>query len=403
MAYDFDQLIDRRGTNAMAQEGFRTYLFGDEGPAVTLPCPDDETLSMWVADMAFATAPVATEAMAERVRHPIFGYTGLLDDELFNAFRGWCEHRYGWMPEQEHFVTARGVVPALRDLVDQATQPGEKVLTLTPAYGHFQKSCQRHDREMVLSDLVRGTDGDYSLDLDDFAAKVADPSVRMFFLCHPHNPTGRVWAEDELVAMTDLCLANDVLVVSDEIHCDLLRHGVSHTPLASLFPDADQIITCMSASKTFNLAGLGLANIVIPNDQRRELWNDRVASTVNPISLAATTRVFRDGGPWLEELRTYLDGNFAMLQSTLADELPHAGFLVPDATYLAWVNLGHYFPNDEKVSRLIAEASGLLIEGSDLFVANAAGYIRMNLACPRSVLEDALRRLVAAVHSIETP
>lgn len=383
----------------MAQEGFRKSLFGDDGPDVALPCADGEAISMWVADMAFATAPAATDAMIERVSHPIFGYTGTVDDELFGAFHDWCANRYDWRPSRKHFVTARGVVPALQDLVEQIIGPGEKVLTLTPAYGNFEKSCTRHGRELVASDLVDDGQGNFALDFADLEAKLADPQVQMFLLCHPHNPTGRVFTEAELQEMAELCFANDVLVVSDEIHCDLLRTGVQHTPLAKLFPDSDQIITCMSTSKTFNLAGMRLAHVLIPHDGYRSAWKDRVSMLVNPVSLAAATGVLRDGGAWLTELCTYLDGNFEFLRTTLAKELPDAVFSIPDATYLAWIDVGRYVDVDTKISRHIAETSGLLVEGPDMFVANAKGRIRVNVACPRSTLEMALHRLVPAIQT----
>ncbi len=385
----------------MAQEGFRKSLFGDDGPMVELPCADDETLSMWVADMAFAAPPVATKAMAERIERPVFGYTGVLDDHLFDALGTWCEHHYGWAPQSEHIVTSRGVVQAIRDLIEQIVEPGQKVLTLTPAYGQFEKACNRHGRELVMSDLEDlfpgPGDTGYAIDFDDFAAKVADPQMRMFLLCHPHNPSGRVWTNDELTRMAELCFANDVVVVSDEIHCDLQRVGVSHTPLSKLLPDSDQIITCMSASKTFNLAGLGLAHVIIPNDQYRQRWDDCVSSLVNPVSLAATTAVFRDGQAWLDQLRTYLDANFALLHRRLADELPEARFEIPQATYLAWVNLSNYFGAESSISRHVAETTGLLLEGANMFSANADGYVRLNLACPRSVVDDAVGRLALAV------
>ena len=188
-----------------------------------------------------------------------------------------------------------------------------------------------------------------------------------------------------------------MLVVSDEIHCDLLRHGVSHTPLAKLFPDSDQIITCMSPSKTFNLAGLSFAMVIIPNDEIREIWIDRNSPIVNPVSVAAATGVFRDGHQWHDELRTYIDGNLAYVQATLAECLPHARFPMPDATYLAWVDLSAYFVPGTNLTRHFAEATGVIVEGGDMFISDGDGHIRINVACPRSVLEEGLGRLISAV------
>jgi cystathionine beta-lyase len=393
--YDFDRFIDRGGMNAIATDGFREYLFDGVGDVV-LACADSDAIAMWVADMAFASPPAAIEAMTERLAHPIFGYTVLVDDDLFGAFTGWCERYYGWVPEREHFLTSPGIVPALYDLVDFIVEPDEKVLTLSPAYGPFELAATRHGRQLVTCGLLESDDGRYTVDFADLETRLADPELRLFILCHPHNPTGRVWADDELREMAALCFAHDVIVVSDEIHCDLLRSGLTHTPLAKLFPESDQIITCMSSSKTFNLAGLGIANVIIPNDGIRGIWVDRNFPIVNPISAAAAAGVFRDGDEWLVQLRGYLDANFELVRDTLSDQLPDSVFRIPDATYLAWINLRKYFSSDVDLTRYFAEQAGVLVEGGDKFVADADGYIRINLACPRSVVEEALARIVAA-------
>ena len=392
--FDFDGVIDRRGTNAIATDGYRRFLFDDE--PLDLPGGDDQALSMWVADMAFPIAPAAIEALRERLEHPILGYTANIDGRLFAAFSGWCNRQYGWTPEEEHFVTAAGVVPTLYELVDLVLEPGEAAVTLTPAYAFFERAALHHGRRLVTCGLGRGADGTISVDFDELEAALADPAVRMYLLCHPHNPTGRVWTDDELRRMTELCLANDVLVVSDEVHCDLLRTGVRHTPLASLFPESDKIITCMSASKTFNLAGLGLAHVLIPDETIRERWNEQVFPLVNPLSLAAVTGVFSGGDAWLSDLRRYLDANFELVERTLSERLPDASFDIPAATYLAWIDVSSYVDESTDLTRHFAESAGLLLEGADKFVADADGHVRLNVACPRSVLAEGIDRLIAA-------
>ncbi len=394
MSFDFDHVIDRAHTNAIAADGFRQYLLGD--PELELPCADDQVIAMWVADMAFATAPVALTAMRKRIEHPIFGYTISLDAAFENAFRAWCRRRYDWEPAHEHCVPAPGVVPALYSLVDLVLEPGDKVVVHTPAYEPFESAVTHRGCELVTSRLLLRSDGTVVADLDHLAAVVSDPAVRMFILCHPHNPTGRVWSDDELRAMAELCFANGVLIVSDEIHCDLLRHGLRHTPLAKLFPGSDQIITCMSSSKTFNLAGLGLANVIIPNDEIRARWEDRYFPVVNPVSVAAATAVFDRGDEWLEQLKLYLDANFELVGQMIADRLPDAVFRVPDATYLAWVDLGAYVAPGTNLTDEFARRAGVLIEGAEKFVADDGDAIRLNLACPRSQLEEALARIIDA-------
>ena len=390
-SYDFDRIIDRADTNAIATDAYRKYLLDDEES----PGVGTDVISMWVADMGFASAPAAIEAMRERLEHPIFGYSVLASQELFNAFAAWCQRYYGWAPEAGHFVTSPGVVPALHDLVEFVLAPGQKALTLTPAYSFFDSAAAYHGRETVTCALQRDDENVYSVDFEDFEAKVADPLVRMFFLCHPHNPTGRVWSNEELRRMADLCFANNVLVVSDEIHCDLLRHGQSHTPLASLFPHSDQIVTTMSSSKTFNLAGLGLAHIVIPNEALREVWLDRQFPVLNPLSVAGTIGVLRHGDGWLNQLKTYLDANFRHVHRVLADQLPRAGFRVPDSTYLAWIDISHYLGPNVDLTSHFAEA-GVLIEGADKFVSDGDGCIRVNVASPRAVVDEGLSRIIAA-------
>lgn len=397
MPFDFDEIIDRRNTNAMAKQGFRDYLFGGQAP-VELPCADDDALSMWVADMAFASAPAARTAMVDRIQdHPILGYSAVFGTDFYDTFSAWCDDHYGWRPEPAHLVTSAGIVPALFDFVKLYVAPDEKVLTLTPAYGFFRHSADAYERELVTCGLVEDASGRYTVDLADFAAKISDPSVRMFFLCHPHNPTGRHWNDDDLRSMAEVCIAHDVLIISDEIHCDLLRAGRTHTPLAKLLPEYDKIITCMSSSKTFNLAGIGFAQVIIPNDELREAWLNNSFVISNPISVAAATGVFANGEPWRQELVAYLDDNFAYVAETLAAELPDAVFSIPEATYLAWVNLSAYFPSDVNLTRYFAEASGVLLEGGDMFVADADGHVRLNVACPRATLVDGLGRVVDAI------
>jgi cystathionine beta-lyase len=395
MTFDFDRVIDRSGTNAVAKLGFHDYLFDGDPPPFA--CAEDDLISMWVADMAFAAPPAAIEAMEERLTHPIFGYSANFDDRYVEAFRGWCTRRYDWAPPAEQFLTSPGVVPALFDLVDCFVQPAEKVLTLTPSYGFFKAAPDHHERELVTCALVPDGAGGHSIDFDDLESKLADPATSMFFLCHPHNPTGRAFTEDELRRMASLAFEHDVLIVSDEIHCDLLRMGRAHVPLAKLFPDSTRIITCMSSSKTFNLAGLGLSHLLIPDADDRERWKDRTSPVLNPISLAGVVGVLEHGDPWWMALRGQLDANFKLVADAIASGLPEARFAIPDTTYLAWVDLSEYFAAEENLTRWFGQHGGVLLEGGDMFVADADGHIRLNVACPPSILTEGLERVIAAV------
>jgi cystathionine beta-lyase len=293
-------------------------------------------------------------------------------------------------------VTAQGVIPALFALVKYICTPDEKVLIMTPSYAFFKIATEGNGRELVTSDL-RSKDGVYSVDLEDFRKKAEDDKVRLMILCNPHNPTGRIWTDDELKKFAEICFENNVMIISDEIHCDLLRTGKSFTPLSRLFPDSDQIITCMAPSKTFNMAGFMIANIIIPNNTLRNQWQTEQLPINNPLSIAAAQAAYSDGFEWLAELRLYLDANFEFLKRFLAEYLPKAFFSIPDATYLAWVNVGAYFSDDENLTLFFANKAGVLLEGDNMFVANGNGYVRLNLACPRSQLEQGLQRIVKAI------
>ena len=381
----------------MAHEGFRPYLFGGQDP-IELPCPDDEALAMWVADMAFASAPAAREAIVDWVESsPILGYSSVFGSTLHDAFARWCDRQYGWRPPSAHVIPTGGIVPAIYAFAERYLQSGEAAMTLTPAYGYFSKAPLERGRAFVSCGLVPRGDGTFEVDFEDFERKVKDPNVKLFYFCYPHNPTGRVFTHVELERFVELCETHDVLIISDEIHCDLLRRNKTHTPLAKLFPDNDRIITAMSTSKTFNLAGMGFAFVIIPSAELRQVWNERASILHNPISVAATVGVLTNGDAWRHALLEYLDMNFAYLDKRLARSLPKANFSIPDATYLAWIDLGAYFEPGMNLTRHFAESAGLLLEGGDMFVADGEGHIRLNLACPLAMLTDGIDRLVAGV------
>lgn len=217
--------------------------------------------------------------------------------------------------------------------------------------------------------------------------------MTLCIFCNPHNPTSRVWSDEELKKAGRICLDNGLWIISDEIHCDLLRTGRSHTPLAKLFPETDRIVTCMAPSKTFNLAGLMFSNIIIPSDELRAKWNAKHYGFENPLSIAAAKAAYIHGEEWLNQLKAYLDGNFEFTKQYLEKHLPKAVYRIPEATYLTWVNIGAYVPKDVNLPLHFANNAGVLLEGGNMFVANSDGYIRLNLACPRSVLEEGLKRI----------
>ena len=219
-------------------------------------------------------------------------------------------------------------------------------------------------------------------------------------MCNPHNPSGRIWSEEELRRVGDICLANNMMIISDEIHCDLIRTGLCHTPFAKCYPTSDQIITCMAPSKTFNLAGLMFSNIIIPNQSVREIWEARHYGMENPLSIAAAQAAYESGAEWMEALKQYLDENFAYTRDFFAAHLPQAVFRIPEATYLGWVDISAYVSPEENLPFLFANRAGVLLEGGNMFVQNSEGYIRLNIACPRSMLKEGLQRIATLLNSL---
>lgn len=397
--YSFDTLIDRKQTNAMSLEGYRGYLF-DPDEDLSGAYSESDFIPMWVADMEFAIAPEIINAMKERLEHPLLGYTMVADQAYPKAFQKWCVDRYDWTFDTAHLVHAKGVIPALYDLIGQLCKPDEKVLIVTPSYAFFKHGADYNGRTLVCSKLLQ-QNGQYILDLEDIAQKASDPKCVLGIFCNPHNPTGRVWTKTELEKLGFICLDNGLTIISDEIHCDLLRSGVSFTPMASLFPDSDKIITCMAPSKTFNLAGNLFANIIIPNEAMRALYISQYLPVENPLSIVAAQAAYTKGQMWLKQLTVYVDNNFKYVQEQLTTHLPLANFTIPEATYLAWVDVRAYFKADTNLTLFFASHAGVLLEGGNMFVENAQGYIRLNLACPRARVMEGLERIIRAINERE--
>jgi len=377
MQYDFDKIIDRRNTNAMSLGGYRGYLFG-HSDKFDSDYADEDLIPMWIADMEFAAPPAVAEAVKERANHGIFGYSQIFDPNYKKTFLNWSKWHYDWEFNPKHLVTSHGVIPALFALVKYICAPDEKVLIMTPSYAFFKLATEGGGLELVKSDLVYDN-GNYTIDFEDFRRKAEDEKVTLTIFCNPHNPTGRVWTDDELRLFGEICLENNVMIISDEIHCDLLRNEITFTPLSRLFAESDQIITCMAPSKTFNMAGFMIANIIIPDDELRAQWQREQIPLDNPLSIVAAQAAYSQGHEWLSELKDYLDANFEFLKNYLDEHLP--------------------IPSDENLTLFFANKAGVLLEGDNMFVANGAGHIRLNLACPRVRLEQGLKRIVDAINN----
>ena len=401
MKYDFDEIVDRRHTNALNTDGFRGYIFHDFEGKKTFPFKDDEFVRMWVADMEFAMCPAIIQAIKDRADKRIIGYSQVFEPEFFQAYNSWCEKMYGWTYPKEEICFSLGIIPALYTLVDLLLGDYDYAIINTPAYGYFQHPIDERHKHAIHNKMKCDDEGNWSIDFDSLERDAANPLAKLLIWCNPQNPTGRVWTEDELRKVAAIVEKYNLWIISDEIHCDILRQGVHHIPMAKIMPDYQKLITCTSASKCFNMAGMMFAEIIIRDKGLRDLYigtTNAYAMNVNPLSIAAHQAAYEHGSEWLDQLKTYLDGNFQFVKDTLARELPDITFQIPQATYLAWVNMNPYLGDVEDIPDFMTNKAGVLLEGGDaLFVDNAKGYIRLNLAMPRSIIAEGMKRIVKVI------
>ena len=391
MKFDFDTVIPRKNTNSLK------YDFAEERgkPADVLP--------MWVVDMDFQTPPAVREALAARAAHGIFGYSEP-DKTYFDALANWFSARHGWEVDPYTSVRTPGVVFSLCTLIRCLSRPGGAVLVQEPVYYCFQESIRDNNRKIVVNELV--FDGKrYSVDFADFERKIVENEVKLFILCSPHNPVGRVWKKEELEKMAEICLRHGVFIIADEIHEDFVYPGFRHTVFASLSKEiADHCAVCTAPSKTFNLAGLHVANIFIENAAVRRTFKKELDaqgfSQANIMGLDACRAAYQTGAEWLDQLIEYLLGNLALMRESFRDRMPKLQLIEPEGTYLPWVNCAKLGFSAPELDRFIVERAKLWLDGGTMFGASGAGFQRFNIAVPRSVLRQALDRLENAVRQI---
>lgn len=385
MRYDFDKTIDRRATNS--------YKW-DSAPEDVLP--------MWVADMDFRTAPAIIDALQKRVAHGIFGYTRV-PDAYYDAVTSWFSRRHGWDIDREWIIYTSGVVPAVSAVIKALTVPGDKVIVQTPVYNCFFSSIRNNGCEIVSNPLRRTADT-YEMDFDALERCAADPRAKVMLLCNPHNPAGRVWTPDELTRLGNICLRNGVTVVADEIHCELVYQGFKYTPFASL-SDAflHRSVTCVSPSKAFNIAGLQIANIVaFDNDLRSRIdkaININEVCDVNPFGVAATIAAYNEGEEWLNQLVDYLHGNYEAMAEFCRRELPEFPITRLEGTYLVWMDCSSLGMPSDALEHALLDDARLWLNAGTMYGAEGEGYMRWNIACPRSVMLDGLNRFLNFVRS----
>ena len=379
MKYDFDKITQRRGTNSYKWDS----------------TDDKEVLPMWVADMDFPTAPCIINALKKRVEHGIFGYTRV-PEEYYDAVISWFSRRHHWKPRREWFIYTSGVVPALSAVIKALTNVGDKVLTLTPVYNCFFSSIRNNGCELD-SCALRYEDNTFSIDYEDLERRAADPKTTLMLLCNPHNPSGRVWTREELRRIGDICIKNNVVVVADEIHCELVHPGFTYTPFASVSEEFQKhSVTCVAPSKAFNIAGLQIANIIVENDKWRQRIDKAInineVCDVNPFGVIATIAAYNEGEEWLNQLLQYIHGNYLFFKDYCEEHLPQLPVTPLEGTYLAWMDcrsLG--IPSEELEEELMKEAKLWLNAGS-MYGKEGEGFMRWNLACPRQLVKEGLER-----------
>lgn len=382
MIYDFDKIIDRENTNCVKYD-LRQAVFGN---------PD--VLPMWVADMDFETPDFAREAVIQRALHPVYGYH-FKDEPYFKAIQGWLLRRHQWEVPLDWMSFVPGVVCGFNMAVLAFTNEGDEVIIQSPVYPPFHHAVSEHGRRLVYNSLKIGVDG-YEMDFDllEQQAKTA----KMLILSNPHNPVGRCWSREELVRLCDICLRNDVLVISDEIHCDLVLPGYKHTPYATLSAEtAEHCIVFHAASKTFNLAGLATSTAIVPNEQLRVTYNKYVealeAHLGNIFGKVATQASMEQGDEWLRQLLDYVQGNIDYVSGFLSKNLPLVRFFKPQATYMMWLDFNGYGLSEEELWRKMTQEAQLGFNRGSDFGQEGKGFFRINLACPRSIVEEAMNRL----------
>lgn len=393
--FDFDRIISRKNTHALTADNYRGYIWNN-APGLTFDWPEEDFIHMWVADMSFATPRAVTDEIRNRLEREILGYTlsAHTHGDYVSAVTAWCKTHYDVDLDASQLRSCEGIVPAVNALTALNCGEGDTILNLTPSYGMFRHAATASGATLLDCTLIY-EDGRWSVDWDGFTAMAQTPECKVFLLCNPHNPTGRCWTREELVRFGDICQENGLFMVVDEIHCDLLRQGKRHVSALSVYQGRSDFAVCFAPSKTFNMAGLHISNVVIPDETLRKRWK---GSVQNPLSIAGGLGAYTNGAPWLDELRTYLDGNFQLLESMLSQHLPLCQYRIPDATYLAWVNLNPYLKEDVHLSTFFANKAGVLLEGGDeLFIADAQGWVRLNLSCPRSLVEAGIGRIIDAL------
>ena len=388
--YNFDQVVNRRQQQSKKWTAYQHF-----GVPVS-----DEILPLWIADMDFKCEPRIRQALQAVVDYGIYGYDAPADD-FFSSFIDWQEQRNHWQVSSDFLVPVSGVVPGICNAIRSLTQAGDRILIQTPVYYPFFKAIETNQRCLVENPLIRKAD-QYVIDFADFEEKIK--TCKMFILCSPHNPVGRVWRVDELQKMAELCLKHGVIIVADEIHSDLIFKGYKHTPLASLSSAIDQqTITLMAPSKSFNVAGLSQSVAIIANPEIRQRFEEGLCSSgfmhMNSFAAAGFPAAYRYGGDWLDQALTYIEANVDYVLDYLTERLPEVDAHRPEGTFLMWLDFTEVSRDPEVLMHRLIHQGKIILEDGSIFGQQGRGFCRFNIASPRSIIEEAMSRIETAIHS----
>lgn len=388
MKYDFDKITPRRGTNSYKWDS------ADNG----------DVLPMWVADMDFQTAPCIKEALKKRVEHGIFGYTKV-PEEYYDSVISWFKRKHQWEIKRDWFVYTSGVVPAISAVIKALAKEGDKIITLTPVYNCFFSSIRNNGCRLDSCALIYENNS-FRIDFDDLERRASDPEATVMLLCNPHNPSGRVWTKEELQRIGNICMRNNVTVVSDEIHCEFVHPGFRYTPFASVSDEFQKkCVTCVSPSKAFNIAGLQIANIIVEDEDMRQRIDKAInineVCDVNPFGVIATMEAYNNGEEWLTQLLAYIHKNYLFFKEYCEKNLPQFPVAPLEGTYLAWMDCRCLGMASERLEEDLLAKARLWLNAGSMYGKEGEGFMRWNLACPQLLVEEGLRRFCGYINTIK--
>ncbi|MDQ1145763.1 cystathionine beta-lyase [Bacillus sp. SORGH_AS 510] len=396
MKYNFDEIVNRRGTYSIKWDGGE--LIKKMGLTDRY---DENTIPLFTADMDLPVPQPLIDALHKTVDHKIFGYS-IFPDEYFEAIQHWFKKRHDWNIKKEEIIFSPGTVHALTVTVKAFTQPGDGIIIQRPVYPPFTSAIEANGRELLNNALLSNDDGYYQIDFEDFEAKAKDEKTKMFILCNPQNPTGRVFNKDELKKLADICVKNNVLIVADEIHGDLVRSNQTFIPIAKAADDDENIITFTAINKTFNVAGLHCTNVIIPNPEHRKTFSSVMGTHLpSPFTVSALLAVYHEGEEWLEQLKEYIDGTMEWIVGYLAKRMPKVKVRIPEGTYIMWMDFSGYGLTPEEVHDRIYNKANVLLEDGKMFGEEGLHFQRICIPSPRPIIMEAFERIAREFEDLQ--